>query len=108
MELQESVEWVSLRANTNSPIASLTEEEVTLVVTGQAVADSAGLTENDPEWVPTYRLNQSVALCLEWRATKALEMVDMNTDGTSLSHSQIHKSLRTLAMTWRAKTTVSW
>lgn len=108
MELQEAVDWVSLRANTQSPIAPLTAEEVTLVVTGQAIADDEGLTPDDPDWVPTYRLNQAVALCLEWRATKALEMVDTSTDGTTLSHHQIYKALRQEAISWRAKTAVIW
>ena len=61
---------------------TLTDDEVTYLVSKAKRADLHGTIPSDPAWVPTWEINSAVAKGWELKAGKATPMVNLNLTGS--------------------------
>lgn len=66
--------------------------------------DADGLTPDDEDWTQTYDLNAAVAAVYEVKAALVANKYDTNTDGQSLSRSQLLAHLTMMAKMYRQRT----
>ena len=78
-------------------IADYSDAALTLSIELFPVRDADGYDPDDDDWTATYDLYRAAADIVEQRAAKVATKYDTNTDGASLSRSQLQAQLAALA-----------
>ena len=103
---QSAIEQVTLLTQpTEFPVVHA--DVVGALVDQAARIDADGNLPSDDDWTPTYDLNSAAASVFEVKAALVVNKYDTNTDGQSLSRSQLLAHLMTMAKMYRNRRTSS-
>lgn len=79
-----------LKAQTAAASApTLTDDEITALLSLASLADSAGLAPSASGWTPTYDFNRAAAEGWRWKAAKAAAGYGFTADGATYQREQI-------------------
>lgn len=102
MDRAAVITTVKLNAHTAGH-PTLTDAEVETLVDASAIADPSGRAPSDEDWTPTYWVARAIQRALELRATRAAELTDTSTDGTTIAGSQLAAQLHAEARRWASR-----
>lgn len=89
---------------------TLSDDEVTDLLSLSQLVDSDGLAPSDADWTPTYDLNRGAAEGWRWKAAKVAGLHDYATGGPgglTVNRSQMHKSCLEQAKAYARRTVTS-
>ena len=84
-----------MTASTVDP--TLTDDEITDLLTAAARVDTDGLAPTDDDWTGTWDLNFAAAEGWRWKAGKVAERFAANLDGANLARQQIFEHCLAMA-----------
>ena len=84
---------------------TLTDSEVSALLSACRVADTSGLAPSDTSWTPTWDLNRGAAEGWRWKAGKVAGRFDFSTDGQSFHRSQMAEMCEPMVKQYARKVT---